>query len=89
MRWPHVRDMTQAFRLKAVRLKVGAQRSGRFSLQSLPEVFNLNPFSLRAFGLQSVPLVFILFPDLTSRQQDRVVAAVLKSVAVTSSSVSS
>jgi hypothetical protein len=64
MPWLHVRVMTQAFRLKAVRLKVGVQRSGRFSLQSLPEVFNLNPFSLRAFGLQPVSLVFNLCPAL-------------------------
>jgi|CXWL01.1.fsa_nt_gi hypothetical protein len=46
MPWLHVRVMTQVLRLKAVRLKVGVQRSGRFSFQSLPEVFNLNPFSL-------------------------------------------
>ena len=33
--------------------------------------------------LQPESLVFILFPDLTSRQQDRVASEVLKSLAVT------
>ena len=56
------------------------------TLQPVPLVFNLNPFSLTAFGFQPESLVFSLFPDLTSRQQDRVVEEVLKSVAVDSGS---
>jgi hypothetical protein len=46
------------------------------------EVFGPPNSDLQSEPLQPESLVFSLFPDLTSRQQDRVASEVLKSLAV-------